>query len=93
MCMDDAGNVTFPKALHDTLRINYYKGYLKNLKRAIHEGAKVTGYFAWSLLDNFEWRSGYTSRFGIIYVDFKDLTRYPKMSAYWFRTLLTRKKP
>ncbi|KAF5185534.1 Beta-glucosidase, partial [Thalictrum thalictroides] len=91
--MDDPGNVTLPKALHDTKRINYYKSYLNYLKRAIHEGAKVTHYFAWSLLDNFEWRGGYTSRFGIIYVDFKDLKRYPKMSAYWFKTLLAKNKP
>ncbi|KAL5721996.1 beta-glucosidase [Ranunculus cassubicifolius] len=91
--MDDPGYVTLPKALHDTTRINYYKSYLIQLKKAIDNGAKVTGYFAWSLLDNFEWRSGYTSRFGIVYVDYNDLKRYPKMSAYWFKTLLTRKKP
>ncbi|KAL5721993.1 beta-glucosidase [Ranunculus cassubicifolius] len=91
--MDDPGNVTLPKALHDTTRINYYKSYLIQLKRAIDDGAKVTGYFAWSLLDNFEWKSGYTSRFGLVYVNLKDLKRYPKMSAYWFKTLLTRKKP
>ncbi|PIA63736.1 hypothetical protein AQUCO_00201227v1 [Aquilegia coerulea] len=91
--MDDPGNVTLPKGLHDTTRINYYKSYLIQLKRAMHDGAKVTGYFAWSLLDNFEWKSGYTSRFGLVYVDYKDLKRYPKMSAYWFKTLLARKKP
>ncbi|KAL5722000.1 beta-glucosidase [Ranunculus cassubicifolius] len=91
--MDDPGHVTLPKALHDTKRINYYQTYLIELKKAIDHGAKVTGYFAWSLLDNFEWRSGYTSRFGIVYVDYNDLKRYPKMSAYWFKTLLTKKKP
>jgi beta-glucosidase len=58
------------------------------LKKAIDEGAKVIGYFAWSLLDNFEWRLGYTSRFGIVYVDYETLNRYPKNSAYWFRDLL-----
>ncbi|KAF6158079.1 hypothetical protein GIB67_014873 [Kingdonia uniflora] len=90
--MDDPGNVTLPKGLHDTMRINFYKDYLINMKKAIDEGAKVTGYFAWSLLDNFEWKSGYTSRFGIVYVDYSNLKRYPKMSAYWFKTLLSRKK-
>ncbi|XP_028805434.1 beta-glucosidase 44-like [Neltuma alba] len=90
--MDDPGNVTLAKGLHDTTRINYYKGYLTQLKKAADEGANVVGYFAWSLLDNFEWRLGYTSRFGITYVDFKTLKRYPKMSAYWFKQLLTRKK-
>jgi len=90
--MDDPGNVTLPKGLHDTTRINYYKGYLSNLKKAVDDGANVVGYFAWSLLDNFEWRLGYTSRFGIVYVDFKTLKRYPKMSAYWFKQLNARKK-
>ncbi|KAM7471094.1 hypothetical protein LguiA_009277 [Lonicera macranthoides] len=89
-CMDDPGNLTLPKGLHDTTRINYYKGYLTELKKTVDEGANVIGYFAWSLLDNFEWRLGYTSRFGIVYVDFKTLKRYPKMSAYWFKKLLDR---
>ncbi|TYJ99024.1 beta-glucosidase 44-like [Cucumis melo var. makuwa] len=90
--MDDPGNVTLPKGLHDTTRINFYKGYLTQLKKAVDDGANVVGYFAWSLLDNFEWRLGYTSRFGIVYVDYSNLKRYPKMSAYWFKQLLERKK-
>lgn len=90
--MDDPGNVTLPKGIHDTERINFYNGYLTQLKKAVDHGANVAGYFAWSLLDNFEWRLGYTSRFGIVYVDFEDLKRYPKMSAYWFQQLLKRKK-
>ncbi|KAG6584329.1 Beta-glucosidase 44, partial [Cucurbita argyrosperma subsp. sororia] len=90
--MDDPGNVTLPKGLHDTTRINFYKGYLTQLKKAVDDGANIIGYFAWSLLDNFEWRLGYTSRFGIVYVDYSNLKRYPKMSAYWFKQLLERKK-
>ncbi|XP_062026444.1 beta-glucosidase 44-like [Rosa rugosa] len=90
--MDNPGNQTLPKALHDTNRINFYRSYLEQLKKAVDEGANVVGYFAWSLLDNFEWRSGFTSRFGIVYVDFTTLKRYPKMSAYWFKKLLTKKK-
>ncbi|WRX17621.1 Glycoside hydrolase family 1 - like 9 [Theobroma cacao] len=90
--MDDPGNVTLSQGLHDTTRINYYKAYLTQLRKAVDDGANVVGYFAWSLLDNFEWRLGYTSRFGIVYVDFSNLKRYPKMSAYWFKQLLTRKK-
>ncbi|XP_008810053.1 beta-glucosidase 1-like [Phoenix dactylifera] len=86
--MDDPGNMTLPKGLHDTTRINYYKSYITELKKAIDDGANVIGYFAWSLLDNFEWKLGYTSRFGIVYVDFRTLKRYPKMSAYWFREML-----
>ncbi|KAA3455744.1 beta-glucosidase 44-like [Gossypium australe] len=90
--MDDPGNVTLAQGLHDTTRMNYYKAYLTQLKKAVDNGANVIGYFAWSLLDNFEWRLGYTSRFGIVYVDYSTLKRYPKMSAYWFKQLLTRKK-
>ncbi|KAK8916309.1 Beta-glucosidase 1 [Platanthera zijinensis] len=90
--MDDPGNVTLPAGLHDTTRLNFYKSYISELKRAMDDGATVIGYFAWSLLDNFEWKLGYTSRFGIVYVDFKTLKRYPKMSAYWFRDVLQKKK-
>ena len=89
--MDDPGNVTLPAGLHDTTRLNYYKSYITELKRAMDDGANVVGYFAWSLLDNFEWKSGFTSRFGIVYVDYKNLKRYPKMSAYWFKQILQRK--
>ncbi|KAJ3672944.1 hypothetical protein LUZ60_006318 [Juncus effusus] len=86
--MDQPGNMTMMETLDDRIRINFYKNYISELKRAIDEGANVIGYFAWSLLDNFEWSSGYTSRFGIVYVDFHSLKRYPKMSAYWFRNML-----
>lgn len=88
----DTPDIQLPEALFDLERIEYFKTYLQNLKRAIDDGANVTGYFAWSLLDNFEWLSGYTSRFGIVYVDHKnDLKRYPKMSAHWFKQMLQRK--
>ncbi|XP_021296600.1 beta-glucosidase 44-like [Herrania umbratica] len=90
--MDDPGNGTLPNALNDTTRINFFKDYMTQLKKAIDDGANVTGYFAWSLLDNFEWLSGYTSRFGIVYVDYTTLRRYPKMSASWFQKLLEKKK-
>jgi len=57
------------------------------------EGVKVKGYFAWSFLDDFEWNSGYTVRFGIIYIDYKNgLKRIPKLSARWFKNFLERKK-
>ena len=53
------------------------------------DGVNVKGYFAWSLLDNFEWTLGYTVRFGINYVDYKDgLRRHPKLSAHWFKNFL-----
>ncbi|ERM98127.1 hypothetical protein AMTR_s00095p00053110 [Amborella trichopoda] len=89
--MDYPGNVTLLASVHDTKRIDYYRSYLINLKKAIDDGANVVGYFAWSLLDNFEWLSGYTSRFGLVYVNYQTLKRYPKMSASWFRHLLQSK--
>lgn len=53
------------------------------------DGVDVRGYFAWSLLDNFEWGQGYTKRFGLVYVDYKGgLARHPKSSAYWFMRFL-----
>lgn len=88
--MDQPGEVTLPKGLNDKIRIDYYRSYIAQLKKAIQDGANVIGYFQWTLLDNFEWRLGYTSRFGIVYVDFKTLKRYPKLSAYWFQRLLRR---
>ncbi|KAL6010914.1 Beta-glucosidase 44 [Asimina triloba] len=90
--MDDPGNVSIPVGRHDTRRIRFYSRYLRQLKRAMDDGANVIGFFAWSLLDNFEWLSGYTSRFGIVYVDYHSLKRYPKMSAYWFKKMLRRNK-
>jgi beta-glucosidase len=86
--MDQPGNLTHNEYVQDDTRVGYHRSYLSELKRAIDGGANVLGYFAWSLLDNFEWRLGYTSKFGIIYVDFNTLERYPKKSSYWFKRLL-----
>ncbi|CAN1263538.1 Beta-glucosidase 24 [Linum perenne] len=78
-------------ALADVTRIYYYHLHLDFLNKAIDKGANVKGYFAWSLLDNFEWATGYSVRFGIYYVDYKDgFKRYPKRSAHWFRSFLRR---
>ncbi|KAK4385785.1 Beta-glucosidase 42 [Sesamum angolense] len=89
--MDDEEDETSPfnHMLDDKLRVSYYKGYLAAIHQAIKDGANVRGYFAWSLLDNFEWHLGYTKRFGLIYVDYKNgLTRHLKSSAYWFSQFL-----
>ncbi|CAN6281752.1 unnamed protein product [Urochloa humidicola] len=87
--MDQPGNLTRDEYLRDVTRVRFYKSYLGQLKKAIDQGANVAGYFAWSLLDNFEWLSGYSSKFGIVYVDFSNnLERHPKASAYLFRDML-----
>ncbi|CAM6095010.1 unnamed protein product [Calypogeia fissa] len=72
----------------DAARISFYHDYLTFILSAIRKGADVRCYFAWSLLDNFEWAVGYTSRFGLFYVDYSTLNRYPKDSARWFAEFL-----
>ncbi|KAM7502629.1 hypothetical protein LguiB_001533 [Lonicera macranthoides] len=81
--------LSLSEALVDKQRISYHYDHLSFVQQAIKEGAKVKGYFAWSLLDNFEWAAGYTVRFGINYIDYQDgLKRYPKQSSGWFKFLL-----
>ncbi|MED6126117.1 Beta-glucosidase 13 [Stylosanthes scabra] len=81
--------LSLEEALIDTYRIDYFYRHLYYLHTAIRDGVNVKGYFAWSLLDNMEWDSGYTVRFGLIFVDFKQgLKRYPKLSAHWFKNFL-----
>ncbi|KAK9269615.1 hypothetical protein L1049_001392 [Liquidambar formosana] len=74
--------------LHDVKRVEYHKGYLASLARAIRNGADVRGYFVWGLMDNFEWLNGYTVRFGLYYVNFQTLQRIPKLSARWYMSFL-----
>ncbi|KAL5553664.1 hypothetical protein UlMin_041065, partial [Ulmus minor] len=83
--------ILIKNALKDEKRIRYHSGYLTNLLASIKEdGYNVNGYFFWSLLDNWEWGVGYTSRFGLYFVDYKDkLKRYPKNSVQWFKKFLT----
>ncbi|MCS0589662.1 GH1 family beta-glucosidase [Massilia norwichensis] len=69
----------------DTIRIRYVQQHLAALQAAINQGVDVRGYFLWSLMDNFEWNSGYAKRFGIVYVDYATQQRIPKASALWYR--------
>ncbi|KDP41287.1 hypothetical protein JCGZ_15694 [Jatropha curcas] len=91
--MDDPNDPLKPikEALKDEKRIKYHNDYLTNLLASIKEdGCNVKGYFVWSLLDNWEWAAGYTSRFGLYFVDYNDkLKRYPKDSVKWFKNFLT----
>ncbi|AQK40584.1 Beta-glucosidase2 [Zea mays] len=81
-------------ALNDYKRLDYIQRHISTLKESIDLGANVHGYFAWSLLDNFEWYAGYTERYGIVYVDRKNnYTRYMKESAKWLKEFNTAKKP
>jgi beta-glucosidase len=73
----------------DPQRIEYFKEYLGGLLRAKQEGVNVTGYFVWTLTDNFEWTEGFRARFGLVYVDHETQMRTIKDSGYWFRDFLT----
>jgi hypothetical protein len=84
--------VFYTVVLNDTFRINYYKSYLFHVEKAIADGVHVQGYFAWSLLDNFEWVNGYDMRFGLTYVNFSTFERIPKSSAKWYGSFV-RKNP
>nr|QJC44967.1 beta glucosidase 4 [Stevia rebaudiana] len=79
--------------LNDDKRVEYMTSYLDALVSAIRQGADVRGYIAWSFLDNFEWSSGYTIRFGLYHVDYKTLKRTPKSSAKWYKHFLPHNEP
>eukprot|EP01004_Peranema_trichophorum_P003377 NODE_2370_length_1601_cov_49.550744_g2037_i0.p1 GENE.NODE_2370_length_1601_cov_49.550744_g2037_i0~~NODE_2370_length_1601_cov_49.550744_g2037_i0.p1 ORF type:complete len:491 (+),score=100.98 NODE_2370_length_1601_cov_49.550744_g2037_i0:52-1524(+) len=83
---DDLG---LGRNLNDVWRISFMQQYLYQLSLAIKDGADVRAYFAWSLMDNFEWADAYSKRFGLVYIDFNNnLTRIPKASYDWYREFI-----
>jgi beta-glucosidase len=74
--------------VRDPQRIDYHRRYLAATAEAIEAGVPVMGYFAWALLDNFEWASGLAKRFGLIYVDFNTQARTIKASGDWYRNVI-----
>lgn len=73
--------------VHDMDRIDFLDRYISQLQLATNK-ADIRGYFHWSLTDNFEWHSGYSERFGLIYVDYPSQQRIPKDSAYWYQQVI-----
>ena len=71
--------------VYDIDRVRFLEEHLAAAARAISAGADVEAYYLWSLLDNFEWESGYRPRFGIVHVDYETQRRTPKQSALWYR--------
>src|SRR5262249_15361452 len=71
-------------SVNDEDRRAYIDGHLRACHQAIEAGTPLRGYFAWSLMDNFEWAWGYTRRFGLVYVDYRNQRRTPKASAHWY---------
>jgi len=75
-------------SVDDVERRDYYAAHLAAAAAAIDEGTPLVGYFAWSLMDNFEWALGYGTRFGIVHVDFETQQRTVKTSGAWYRDLI-----
>ncbi|HSI86788.1 MAG: GH1 family beta-glucosidase [Candidatus Methylacidiphilales bacterium] len=83
--MSNSGDwVSFDGRVHDAARIEFMSSNLLQVEKALREGADVRGYFAWSVMDNFEWAEGYKHRFGLVHVDYETQRRTPKDSAYWY---------
>jgi len=76
----------------DQPRIDYYASHLEAVSTAIQRGVDVRGYYAWSLMDNFEWAEGYTQRFGLVHVDYETQERTPKRSFDWYADLIAEHK-
>ena len=74
--------------VNDPLRVDYLRGHVTAVHAAMAAGADVRGYFAWSLLDNFEWSLGYSKRFGIVHVNFDDQTRTVKDSGRFYARII-----
>jgi beta-glucosidase len=74
--------------IRDQRRLNYLRDHLVAAHRALGVGVPLAGYFAWSLMDNFEWAHGYAQRFGLVWVDFDTKERIPKESGRWYSQVI-----
>tara|TARA_R110002167_G_scaffold84295_8_gene229250 strand:+ start:13678 stop:15060 length:1383 start_codon:yes stop_codon:yes gene_type:complete len=81
-------DVIIDNEVNDQHRLDYYQTHLLAVDNAIKQGVDIRGYFAWSLMDNFEWAEGYVKRFGIVYVDYATSKRTLKASGKAYRDLL-----
>jgi beta-glucosidase len=85
-----ADDLSADGCIHDPRRIRYLRQHLIQIRRALDEGIDLRGYFAWSLMDNFEWANGYSKRFGLVYVDYPTQRRIVKDSGTWYRGVIAR---
>ncbi|MGN0641875.1 MAG: GH1 family beta-glucosidase [Huintestinicola sp.] len=81
-------SISLDGRVRDPNRRDYVNRYLRGLKRAADEGVDIIGYMYWSIMDNFEWASGYDKRFGLVYVNYLTQERIPKDSAYWYGSVI-----
>jgi beta-glucosidase len=79
--------------IHDQRRIDYLKAHISAVEEAIDKGAPVSGYFVWSLLDNLEWTSGFSQRFGLVHVNHATQVRTPKDSFEWYHSVIAGRLP
>ena len=75
--------------IDDYERINFYAKHIQEIYNLLTYGLPIKSYFAWSLLDNFEWSYGYNKRFGLVHVNFENQNRTPKASWFEFKKNLT----
>jgi beta-glucosidase len=73
------------------LRVDYYRRHLRAAHDAMKKGVDLRGYFAWSLLDNYEWSHGYSKRFGLIHVDYSTQQRTIKSSGRYYADVIKTK--
>ena len=80
--------VSLDGRVHDPNRIDFLHRYLRSVRSAVADGVPVKGYFCWSLLDNYEWASGFDERFGLVHVNYQTQERTPKDSFFWFQKVI-----
>lgn len=78
--------------IQDQDRIDFYQSYINAMQHARRDGANIQGFFAWTLLDNFEWGQGYSKYFGLVHIDRATMKRTPKASYYWLQNLVDQAK-
>jgi beta-glucosidase len=85
---DEAISTSEGLRVRDSDRVDYIARHIAAVGSAAAQGVPMAGYMVWSLMDNFEWASGYAKRFGIVHVDYATLARTPKDSYLWYRDFL-----
>lgn len=74
--------------VNDDERISYLNDYILQVFQAIKDGVNLAGYYIWSFMDNFEWRLGYSKRFGLVYIDYETQQRIVKKSGFWYKEVI-----
>jgi len=82
---------TIDGKIEDPLRVEYFRQHLRAAHKAMSKGANLRGYYAWSLLDNYEWAHGYSKRFGIVHVDYSTQQRTIKSSGHYYAEVIRTK--